>query len=65
MSKNPSLTVKHLKKGRKLWNVFSYASNDEFVNTTVSTRFIEENPQLFDFQPSQNRLVSHGTFTVA
>ena len=35
--------------------ILFFNSNDEFVNSTVTTRFIEENPQLFDFQPSQNR----------
>jgi len=35
--------------------ILNVLSNDEFVNSTVTTRFIEENPQLFDFQPSQNR----------
>ena len=27
----------------------------EFLNGTVDTRFIDENPELFDFTPSQNR----------
>lgn len=30
-------------------------SHPQFLNETVSTRFIDENPQLFDFKPSQNR----------
>lgn len=29
--------------------------NDQFVNGAVDTSFIDENPQLFDFKPSQNR----------
>jgi len=27
----------------------------DFLNGTVDTRFIDENPELFDFTPSQNR----------
>ncbi len=27
----------------------------KFLNSTVDTRFIDENPQLFDLKPSQNR----------
>ena len=27
----------------------------DFLNGTVNTRFIDENPDLFDFTPSQNR----------
>jgi len=30
-------------------------SHEQFLNETVSTRFIDENPQLFHFLPSQNR----------
>jgi pyruvate carboxylase len=30
-------------------------SHPQFLNETISTRFIDENPQLFDFKPSQNR----------
>ena len=30
-------------------------SHPQFLNETVNTRFIDLNPQLFDFQPSQNR----------
>lgn len=29
--------------------------NDQFVNGAVDTSFIDENPQLFNFKPSQNR----------
>lgn len=29
--------------------------NDQFVNSAVDTSFIDTNPQLFDFRPSQNR----------
>lgn len=29
--------------------------NEQFVNEAVDTSFIEENPQLFSFKPSQNR----------
>lgn len=29
--------------------------NEQFVNSAVDTSFIDENPQLFDFKPSQNR----------
>jgi len=30
-------------------------NHPQFANEIVSTKFIDENPQLFDFQPSQNR----------
>ena len=30
-------------------------NHPQFLNETVNTRFIDLNPQLFDFQPSQNR----------
>ena len=30
-------------------------SHPQFLNETVNTKFIDLNPQLFDFQPSQNR----------
>jgi len=29
--------------------------NQKFINGTVDTHFIDENPQLFNFAPSQNR----------
>jgi pyruvate carboxylase len=29
--------------------------NQKFLNGTVDTYFIDENPQLFQFRPSQNR----------
>lgn len=29
--------------------------NQKFLNGTIDTTFIDENPQLFQFQPSQNR----------
>ncbi len=29
--------------------------NQKFLNGTVDTNFIDEHPELFDFQPSQNR----------
>merc|ERR1719334_2761891 len=35
--------------------ILNVLSHPQFLNETVSTRFIDENPQLFDFQPSQNR----------
>jgi len=30
-------------------------TNEKFVNGSVDTYFIDENPQLFTFEPSQNR----------
>ena len=35
--------------------ILNVLNHPQFVNDIVSTRFIDENPQLFDFQPSQNR----------
>merc|ERR1719508_553195 len=35
--------------------ILNVLGHPQFLNETVSTRFIDENPQLFDFQPSQNR----------
>jgi len=35
--------------------IYNVLSHPQFINEIVSTRFIDENPQLFDFQPSQNR----------
>lgn len=35
--------------------ILNVLSHPQFLNETISTRFIDENPQLFDFQPSQNR----------
>jgi len=35
--------------------ILNVLSHPQFLEETVSTRFIEHNPQLFDFQPSQNR----------
>jgi len=35
--------------------IFNVLNHPQFLNETISTRFIDENPQLFDFQPSQNR----------
>jgi len=35
--------------------ILNVLNHPQFLNETVSTRFIEQNPQLFDFQPSQNR----------
>ena len=35
--------------------ILNVLNHPQFVNEIVSTRFIDENPQLFDFQPTQNR----------
>jgi len=35
--------------------ILNVLNHPQFVKEIVSTRFIDENPQLFDFQPSQNR----------
>jgi len=35
--------------------IMNVMSHPQFLEDTVSTRFIDDNPQLFDFQPSQNR----------
>merc|ERR1712106_727976 len=35
--------------------IMNVMSHPQFLKDTVSTRFIDDNPQLFDFQPSQNR----------
>jgi len=35
--------------------IYNVLNHPQFVEETVSTRFIDENPQLFDFQPSMNR----------
>merc|ERR1719187_1744040 len=35
--------------------ILNVLNHPQFANEIVSTKFIDENPQLFDFQPSQNR----------
>jgi len=35
--------------------ILNVLRHPQFLNEIVTTRFIDENPQLFDFQPSQNR----------
>ena len=35
--------------------LLNVVEHKDFLNGTVDTRFIDENPELFDFTPSQNR----------
>jgi len=35
--------------------ILNVMNHPQFLNEVISTRFIDENPQLFDFQPSSNR----------
>jgi len=35
--------------------ILNVLNHPDFLHDTISTRFIDQNPQLFDFQPSQNR----------
>merc|ERR1719187_1093010 len=35
--------------------ILNVLNHPQFLNEVISTRFIDENPQLFDFQPSMNR----------
>merc|ERR1719334_65296 len=35
--------------------ILNVLDHPEFLNDSISTRFIDDNPQLFDFQPSMNR----------
>lgn len=35
--------------------ILNVLNHPQFLNETISTRFIDENPQLFHFEPSQNR----------
>jgi len=35
--------------------ILNVLNHPQFLNDTISTRFIDENPQLFNFEPSMNR----------